>query len=596
MLKKEVSEVLKHSIIFILVVLLLPAILILSTIISDQSYFSVFFPLFQFGLFFWALFMGISLFSGDRSQKGMEYLLSLPYSRLQLIGIKILPRLCAVILFYLVFVLLYKTGGFDAAATTFIPFTAIYFTIFLLALSLSAFSDNFIILSVTSLFSLFVYYGLLYVVYWAVLKVRGTPLGEFDFKELLLLEPGLFLWLDIPKFLPIVALALLVPFLLSFALSIQKFDMRPARVLNKRFFKYFTPIFVCCLAISFLFAYQGTKHEYQDYYLTHDKKLIESNYYSKIKIYDGDNVYKTEKKFEYFWPNIDEDEYAYDLWGEQVVRLNTSNHKVEILYDPLEKRKLTWIRCKYDNTIVSLQKNAELSGAELVLLDLSSKKITRIPVSYPLIDYPLPRIFGTDKMGDKRFWLICSVHYSEYPILRVWEDGKTDIIGKSQKRPSYINQILITYTDDAIVISKDFEGQFKTIREIPWELDFPFSTGPNFYLDTIPLKEIYAHRHRNIVRLNLETLEVEEIGEFTGYLRYFHPGNYYFVETIKPGVSRNIYKLKEGRMELIKSFPDFDIRKKHSLRVFKAGVVFIKDKEINVYAFPDMKEIKFKKL
>ena len=102
MLKKEISEVLKHSIIFILVALLLPAILLLTTIISDQSYFDVFFPLFQFGLFSWALFMGTSLFSGERRQRGVEYLLSLPYSRLQLIGIKILPRLCAVIVFYLV--------------------------------------------------------------------------------------------------------------------------------------------------------------------------------------------------------------------------------------------------------------------------------------------------------------------------------------------------------------------------------------------------------------------------------------------------------------------------------------------------------------
>jgi len=599
MLKKEISEVLKHSIIFILVVLLLPAILLVTTIISDQSYFSVFFPVFQFGLFFWALFMGTSLFSGERRQRGIEYLLSLPYSRLQLIGIKTLPRLCAVIVFYLVFVNLYKIGGQDSAATTFIPFTAIYFTLFLLALSLSAFSDNFIILSVTSLFSLFTYYGLLYLVYWVASKIRSIPLGELDIEELFLLEPGLSLWLDIPKFLPLVAIALLLPFLISFVLSIKKFDVRPAKVLNKRFFKYFTPIFVCCLAISLLFAYQGTKIEYQDYYLTQDKKLIESNYYSKIKIYDGDKVYKTEKKFEYFWPHLVEDEYVYDLWEEQVVRLNTSNYKAEILYEPPEKRELTWIRWKYNNTIVFLEKNEDLSGAELVLFDLSSKKTTRIPISYnQLIDYPLPRIFGTEKSGNKRFWLIRSVHDSKYPILRVWEDGRTDVIGKTQRRPSFVNQMLITYLDDAIVISKDFEGGFKTIREIPWKLDLAFSTGWGFYLNNIPIKEIYGHgqRHKIIARLDLETFEVEEVGEFAGYLRYFHPGIYYFVETIKPGVSRNIYQLKEGQMKILKSFPDFDIRKGHSLRVFKAGIVFIRGKEIKVYAFPDLKELKFKKL
>lgn len=597
MLKKEISEVLKYTIFFILVALLLPALLIVTTIISDQSYFSVFFPLFQFGLFSWALFMGTSLFSGERRQKGIEYLLSLPYSRLHLIGLKILPRLSAVIIFYLVFVILYKTGGSDAAATTFIPFTALYFTLFLLALSLSAFSDNFIILSVTSLFSLFIYYGLLYMVYWIVLKIRGTPLDELDIEGLLLLEPGLFLWIEIPKFLPLVAIALLLPFLISFVLSVKKFDVRPAKVLNKRFFKYFTPLFVCCLGISFLFAYQGTKAEYQDYYLTQDKKLIESNYYSKIKIYDADKVHKTEKKFEYFWPLIDEDEYAYDLWGEQIIRLNTSDYKFEILYKPDEKRELTWIRWKYNNTIVSLEKNEDLSGAELVLLDLLSKKITRTLINYDqLIDYSLPRIFGTEKSGNKRFWLIYSGHILKYPILRIWEDGRTDVIGKSQRRPCYVNGMLITYTEEAIIISKDAEGRFETIREIPWNLDIAFSTGWRFNLYNIPLKEIYGHGYNKIARLDLETLEVEEIGEFTGYLHCIHPSNFYFEETVKPGVSRNIYQLKEGEMKLLKSFPDFDIRKGHSLRVFKAGIVFKKDKEIKVYAFPDLNELKFKKL
>ena len=596
MLKKEISEVLKHTIIFILVVLLLPAILLVTTIISDQSYFSVFFPVLQFGLFFWALFMGVSLFSGDRSQKGMEYLLSLPYSRLQLIGIKILPRLCAVILFYIAFVYLYKTGGFDAAATTFIPFTAIYFTLFLLALSLSAFSDNFIVLSVTSLFSLFIYSGLLYLVYWIVLKIRGTPLGEFDFKELLLLEPGLFLWLDLPKFLPIIAIALLLPFLISFVLSVKKFDVRPSRVLNKRFFKYFTPLFVCCLAISFLFAYQGTRFEYRDYYLTQDKKLIESNYYSKIRIYDGDNVYKTEKKFEYFWPLLDEDEYVYDLWGYNVVRLNTSNYEVETLYEASEKRKLSWLRTKYNNTIVFLEKNEDLSGPELVLLDESSRKITRVAIEYmPLMDYFNPFIFGTDKINDKRYWLIHSPLVKKYPILRIWEDGRTDIIGNSQRRPCYVNGMLITYTEEAIIINKETEGKFETIREIPWELDIAFSTGWRRFTN-IPLKELYGHKHNKIARLDLETLEAEEVGEFSGYLLYSHPGNYYFLETVKPGVSRNIHQLKEGKMKLIKSFPDFDIRKGYSLRAFKAGIVFKKDKEIKVYAFPDLNELKFKKL
>ncbi|UCC40253.1 MAG: hypothetical protein JSV96_02010 [Candidatus Aminicenantes bacterium] len=601
MLKKEISEVTKYTIFFILVALFMPALLIVTTIISGEPFFSVFFPLFQFGLLSCALFMGVSLFSGERSQKGMEYLLSLPYSRLHLIGLKILPRLSAVIIFYLIFVILYKIGDSDAAAITFIPFTAIYFTLFLLALSLSAFSDNFIILSVTSLFSLFIWNGLLYLVYWGVLKIRGIPLDELDIEGLLLLKPGLFLWLDIPKFLPLVAITLLLPFLISFVLSIKKFDVRPAKVLNKRFFKYFAPIFVCCLAISLLFAYQGTKFEYQEYYLTQDHKLIEFEYYSKIKIYEGEEVHKTEKKFEYFWPNFDEDEYVYDLWGEQIARLNTSNYKTETLYERAEKRRLNWMRWKYNNTIVFLEKNEDLSGAELVLFDIFSRKLTRVPIDYkPLVDYFNPFIFGRDKINDRQFWLIYSPRVKNHPIRRIWEDGRTEIIGKSQRRPCYINQMLITYTEEAIIISRTTEGRFETIREIPWKIDIAFSGGWRLNLQNIQSKEIYGQKYIQeksiIARLDLETLEAEEVGEFKGYLRYSPPGNYYFVAIDKAAALINIHQLKDGKMRLIKSLPDFDTKKNDFLRFFKAGMVLKKGKKINVYAFPDLRELKFKKL
>ncbi len=273
-----------------------------------------------------------------------------------------------------------------------------------------------------------------------------------------------------------------------------------------------------------------------------------------------------------------------------------ANYEFETIYEPPENRELTWMRWKYNNTIISLRLNEELSAAELVLIDLSTKKITRIPISYKqLIDYPYPRIFGMDKSGDKRFWLIYSPRIDKYPILRVWEDGRTDIFGKTQKRPCYVNQMLITYTEEAIIISKDVEGKFETIREIPWKLGIAFFATSR-RINNIPLKEIYGQKRNKIARLNLETLEAKEIGEFTGYLRYFHPDKYYFVEHVKPAVLRNIYQVKEGEMKLIKSFPDFDIRKKHYLRIFKAGIVIKEGKDIRVYVFPDLREIKFKKL
>ena len=174
MLKKECSDVLKQTIFFILVILLLPAFLIITTIIPNQSYLSVFFPIFQFGLLFWAFFMGSSLFSVERGQQGMEYLLSLPFSRHQLIGLKTLPRLIAVLVFFLAFFILYRSIGEDVAALSLVTFTLIYFSLFLIALSSSSSSDNFLVLFFVSLFSLFIYLGLLFLVFWVTLQIKGV--------------------------------------------------------------------------------------------------------------------------------------------------------------------------------------------------------------------------------------------------------------------------------------------------------------------------------------------------------------------------------------------------------------------------------------
>ena len=96
MLKKEISETLKQSVFFIAAALLIPGICL---IFINQTYLEIFFPCFQFGLFFWALLMGNFIFSLDRGQRGIEYLLSLPFSRLQIIGMKVLPRISALIIF-----------------------------------------------------------------------------------------------------------------------------------------------------------------------------------------------------------------------------------------------------------------------------------------------------------------------------------------------------------------------------------------------------------------------------------------------------------------------------------------------------------------
>lgn len=613
MLKKEFSDVIKQIIYFIAAVLLLPAFLIITTIISNQSYFSVFFPLFQFGLICLAFFMGSSLFSLEHGQRGMEYLLSLPYSRLKLIGFKILPRIIAIMAFFVAFWILYNNGGEDLAAFPFSSFAAIYFFLFLISLSLSANSENFLVLFVASFFSIFICFGLLSLILWLVMLIKGIPFGPFFFRYLSW-EHATYL----SAFILLAGSVFLLPFLISFVLSFKKFDVRPAKVYNKRYFKFFTPMFIFCFITSFLFIFLGSGTGYKQYYLTQDLKLIESYFYSGTKIYEDNKVYKIKGDFDFSWPSFEDNEYVYaktysKITGShnKVIRLNTSDYAAEVLYEAPPERNMPWQFYKYDHTIAFVERTGKrdrkrkryFSDIQLVLIDETSKEVTRIPLEYQLLEKSYePTLIGTDKTDGKRFWLICTEKHGKNQILRILEDGRIENIGKSQKAPLYVNQVLITYSEEDVIISMEKEGRFETIRKIPNDKDFHFGTGYwRANLNYITFKEIFGWRtgpkHPKYARLNLGNFEIEEIGETKGHLLSFSPDEPYFIETDHVVSTVKIHEFKEGKLRLLKTFSEYDTTEiRNRLRLCKGGVVIRKGKKVRVYAFPDLKEIKFKKL
>lgn len=614
MLKKEINDVLKQIIYFSAAILLLPAILIITKIIPDQSYFSVFFPLFQFGLLFLAFFMGSSLFSLEHGQRGMEYLLSLPYSRLQLIGFKILPRIIAIMIFFIALWILYNRGGEDLAALAFVSFTFTYFSLFLISLSLSANSQNFLVLFVASFFSLFVCFGLLFLILWLFMQIKGIPSSPLFFKYFFTGEYTTYL----TGFILIAAIVLLLPFLVSFILSFKKFDIRPAKVYTKRYFKFFTPVFIFCFLISLLFASQGIHVGYKQYYLTQDLKLIESHPYSGTKIYEDNKVHKVKGDFDFSWPNLEDNEYVYEKTYSKIarsynkiIRLNTSDYTAEVLYEAPSERNITWQFWKYNQTIALIERTEKrdrkrkryFSDMQLVLIDEPSKEVSRIPLEYQLLEKSYsPILIGTDKIDNKRFWLICTGEYRKNQILRIGEDGWIENIGESHKFPCYVNQMLISYTEEDIIISREKEGRFEIMQKIPNSQGFRFGVGYwRANLNDYTLKEIFGRRrgpkHPKYARLNLENFEIEEIGETKGHMYYRSADDIYFNETDRISATMKFYKLKEGRLKLLNTITDFDPgESRNRFRLCKGGVVIREGKKVRVYAFPDLKEIKFKKL
>jgi hypothetical protein len=353
------------------------------------------------------------------------------------------------------------------------------------------------------------------------------------------------------------------------------------------------------LAISFLFAYMGTSlDEYTEYYLTENHKLIEVSLYNKIKIHDKDTVSEVEHSYDYFWPDLYEKKYVYELGLYRgILRINTSDYTSDILYKIPRGRHLSRYASKYDQTIALLEENKDLPGIQLVLIDELSKNVTRIPFNTDLLNnYYYPRIFGTDIIDTKRFWLISSRFRYNNLILRLWEDGSIENIGNSILFPLYVNRILISYTDKAMLIRKLTGRTFETMREIPEAKDIKFSIFP-WNVSTAPVKEIYTQKFQKYYRLDLETFEFEELGEWKGYVRYFYPGINYFIKNDIPNKRTKLYLLKEGKLELLKSFKGYDSGNwKHSFTVFKSGVVIRKGSKVKVYAFPDFKELKFKGL
>ncbi len=613
MLKKEISDVLKQTAIFIVFLFALPAFLVFTNIIvpEPQPYFSVFFPIFQFSLLFWAFFMGASLFSVEQGQRGMEYLLSLPYSRYQIVGIKILPRFISVLLFYVVFLILYTTGGEDLVALSFFSFTFIYFSLYLISLALSASSENFLVLFVSSLFSLFIYLNLLSLVFWLAVWAKGAPFYLIDIR--LFFTAGWDPEITVLAFLS--ALVLLLPLIISFGLSVKKLDIRPAKVYNKRFFKLFAPIYLGGFILSFLFANWSiiTGYSYS-YYLTEDHKLIEAIPYSGIKIYDGSHVHKVKGEFDIWWPFIEENEYVYDRTSNKIIRMNMSDYTLEVLYEAPPNRYIRGPTWKFEQTF-AFQENiydrkARHLERKLVLLDEASRKVTKIPLDVePFSNYYIHNIFGADRIDGERFWLLMTWRSKkERHIFRLWEDGKIDHVGISVRWPFYINGMLLTYSENEVIINQEKEGKYVPVQKIPNPEGFRFGLGYYYRakLDEMPVKTIYGSKRASpedpgkgpsYARLDLENFKIEGIGKTKGRMDYHGPDDLFFIESAPLEAEVRIYKYTDGQVNLFKTFKDFDAREsKNRYYTFKSGIVLRRGKKVKVYAYPDLREIKFKKL
>lgn len=604
MLKKEIAETLKQAVFFVAAIILIPGI---CSLFIKGIYLEIFFPTFQFGLLFWALLMGNFIFSLDRGQRGIEYLLSLPYSRLQIIGIKILPRICALIIFYLLYLVIHYNGGSHAAVIAHLGFTGFYFSLFLIAFSFSASSENFVISSAVSVFFLFVYIHLFYLVLWITsgfINIPFSPNMPFSWfiNRIFVETDWAFFTLS---WLP-VSIILIIPFPIAFILAFKKFDIRPSLAFNKKLFKHLVLFLIPALSFSFLVSFIGSREFSRGYYLTLDNKLIENNRISKkLKIYHQKKVAKINTYFN-LWPAFEIDHYVIGGSSEYrqkkrlyvVRRLDLINNEIKTLYE-IERKDFIGYQAlwKFNKEVLLIQKGENSTAFTLVIIDVISGKVKRIAANLPLDGFSAPQIFGTDKLENSRFWLVSSRKNNNRTVWRLWENGEIDNLGDSYKlQPFYINRMLFMYSEEGTeVYTIDSTGK-KLLKEISVYAAFSSLYQKNV-LD-VSLTEIYGRQGRKIVRLNLKNFEINEIGDYEGYIKYVFPHDFYYINMpLDNKTLIKLYHLKDGSMKFLQEFHLSKVKTNKPpdrINIFKNGIVFNIKGKVKVYALPDMKVLKLK--
>ncbi len=605
MFGKEWCELCKQGLFLTAAAVLIPVFIVLARL--APTYGDAFFPLLQFGLFFWAFFMGASFLMSERFQNSEIYLLSLPYSRYKLLFFKALPRIVGVLLFFVLYVIAYVYWGQNMAAISFISFALIYFSLFIIALSFSLSSENFLVLFFISLFGLMAFLSLLFLVVRIVLDLKDYFLYELEVYTFFNGELDDFLL----RLLPWVALILLLPLAVSFVWAFKKWDVRPVLVYNLRYFALLIPLCLVALIGAVLFTDLNLKAGHRDFFLTRDHKLIENHQYSGLKVFDGSNVHKIRGLDVYFWSYLECDGAVFCKTYRGIVRIDLSDYSQKLMYECPPGREIKGGIRHFDGTLAFFTDKKTGKDQRFELLDLSSGNIKSVRWDYEFFSrYTGHWLFAADSEGDVRFWLFFfrAADKNTY-VYRLWEDGKYEYMARSLKHPHYVNRMLVTYSEKDVILSWIEDGKYQTIKKLANPEGFHFGgfwfVEPD--LNFVPVAEIYGVRwiRRNdqeydyrFAFLDLEDFSIHAVENIETRETQFGLSNHYFIEW--PDLDSqdlNIYRLKRGEITFMKTLARIDNQKyEFNLETFETGLIIEKGNRVMVYSVPALEELKFNKL
>jgi hypothetical protein len=239
MLSIEFRQVLKDSIIILLIL----AGLSMGIIGTDKDAYLG--PVFEIFLLLYSAYAGWSMFARERNDGAMEYLLSLPVSRLRMVFVKLIPRALGAVVMLGIYVLLHNRLELPTLVPP-IDFAMFYATFFLVGMSLSICIKTFI----SAVFITTVLSGGLTFINWLLSPGNSQTSICFQANAPLVLFPVLFL------------------------VMIRYYDVRPALAFN---LKFVGVAFALAVVIAGGFYFIGGEKWY-NYYMTDSGDIFRSSH------------------------------------------------------------------------------------------------------------------------------------------------------------------------------------------------------------------------------------------------------------------------------------------------------------------------------
>ncbi len=624
MLKREGKQVSFQSLIFGILVIVLTILSSGASIITHAriGMMEMFFFIYHLALVIFSLLIGLSAFSNDRKEGGMEYVLTLPYTRLQVLSMKVIPRLLSMVGLYLLYIVLMALFGMSPDKVLTLPvlphsyLAIICFTLFVIGIQSSVFQGSIIVASCGAIIAFLVFFILSFIIPTVML----TFLPQFSGFNIFLTS----------NFWGIVRFNIIMPIMwwlassVAFAYAFKSFDLKPKRNLLRRYLKIFIPGAIVVLIATHGILYFSYKSEIpiSNYYLTQSNNLIESDFVS-LKIYDRSSIKKLDGIF-FLYGVLEKDNYLYlNLWNRKtressIFRVNPAEPGIDILYKSDADFLGFGFIYSYKDLIGFIEKDKSDKQKYLVLFKPGVGVVKKILLPIlPMYTVVSPNIIGAGEVAQKKYWMVFTGQDNWGDVLRVWEDGNTESIGLSETPPYFVNGTLTILSKGNLVIMRMTETGTEVLKEIPVEKNFVikhFSIDRNF--DNESPSEIYCgirsktdYLWTKTYRLDLNAMDLKEIKELNNAQGtfFFRSSNgesswYYidrFADTNEKSktTSVKVFRMKNEVPELLKQFDSVDKAGFWPLtNVFQSGIVMRQSGKTHVYAFPDFKELSFDKL